>query len=58
MLVAKDSNEMRFLLDYRSLNSVSRLTSYPFQTMDLILYNMAAAKASYNSTLDLRGGFI
>jgi hypothetical protein len=50
LLVAKkDSKDLRFAVDYRKLNRVSRLTSYPLPTMDSILDNMAAAQAAYFS---------
>jgi hypothetical protein len=58
LLVAKkDSNELRFAIDYRNLNKVSRLTSYPLPTMDSILDNMAAAQAAIFQTIDLRSGY-
>jgi hypothetical protein len=58
LLVAKnDSKELRFAVDYRKLNEVSRLTSYPLPTMDSILDNMAAAQAAYYSSIDLKSGY-
>jgi hypothetical protein len=53
----KDSKELRFAIDYRKLNEISRLTSYPLPTMDSILDNMAAAQAAYFSTIDLKCGY-
>jgi hypothetical protein len=58
LLVAKkDSNELRFAIDYRKLNEVSRFTSYPLPTMNSILDNKAAAQAAYYSTIDLKSGY-
>jgi hypothetical protein len=53
----KGSKELRFTVDYRNLNRVFRLTSYPRPTMYSILDNMAAAKAAYYSTIDLKSGY-
>jgi hypothetical protein len=59
LLVAKkDSKELRFAIDYRKLNEVSRLTSYPLPTMDSILDNMAAAQAAYIAPLTSNLGTI
>jgi hypothetical protein len=58
LLVAKkDCNELRFAIDYRKLNEVSRLTSYPLPTLDSIFDSLAACQASYFSKIDLRSGF-
>jgi hypothetical protein len=58
LLVAKkDSIQLRFAIDYRKLNEVSRMTSYPLPTMDSILDNMAAAQAEYSSTIYLKSGY-
>jgi hypothetical protein len=58
LLVAKkDTNELRFAIDYRNLNKVSRLTSYPVPTMDSIFDSLAASQASFFSNIDLRSGF-
>jgi O-acetyl-ADP-ribose deacetylase (regulator of RNase III)/transposase InsO family protein len=53
----KGSNEPRFCVDYRRVNELSRLTSYPLPTMDSILDNMAAAQPACYSTIDLKSGY-
>jgi hypothetical protein len=56
LLAKKDSKELRFAVDYRNLNRVSRLMSYPLPTLDSIFDSLAASQASYFSNIDLRSG--
>jgi hypothetical protein len=54
----KGSNDLRFTVDYRRVNALSRLTSYPLPTMDSILDNMAAAQpVLLQFHIDLKSGY-
>jgi hypothetical protein len=53
----KGSNDLRFTVDYRRVNALSRLTSYPLPTMDSILDNMAGTQPAFFSTIDLKSGY-
>jgi hypothetical protein len=59
LLVAKkDTNELRFTIDYRNLNKVSRLTSYPLPTMDSIFDSLVASQASFFKHRSQKSGFL
>lgn len=57
VLVRKPNNEWRFAVDYRKLNAVTELMSFPIPHMTDVFDTLADAKASVYSTLDLLSGF-
>lgn len=55
MLVQKKTGDLRFCVDYRKLNAVTRKDVYPIPRMDDVMGRLGGAK--YFSTLDLESGF-
>ena len=55
VLVKKKDGTLRFCIDYRRLNSVTRQDSYPLPLINNCLN--ALSKSSWYSTLDLRSGY-
>jgi len=55
VLVKKKDGTLRFCVDYRRLNSVTRQDSYPLPLIDNCFY--ALSGSSWYSTLDLRSGY-
>ena len=56
VLVRKKDGGMRFCIDYRHLNQVTKLDEYPLQRIDDTLDLLAGAK--YFTTLDLALGYL
>lgn len=56
-MVCKPNNEWRFCEDYRKLNAVTELMSFPISQMADMFDTLAESKAEIFSTLDLRPGF-
>jgi hypothetical protein len=57
LLVSKKDGTKRFCVDYRKLNGVTTLTSWPLPTMEEVLDSISAQKVVYWSSLDLRSGY-
>ena len=57
VMVKKKSNEMRFAIDYRNLNKVTKQISFPLPRLDNVFDKLGQASASWFSTLDLASGF-
>ena len=57
VMVRKPNNEWRFCVDYRKLNAVTELMSFPIPHMSDVFDTLAQSKAEVFSTLDLRSGF-
>ena len=55
VLVQKKDGTMRFCVDYRKLNSVSRTDAYPMPRVDDLIDRLGTAK--YITTLDLTRGY-
>ena len=53
----KSSGEMRFCVDYRKLNSVTKPISFPLPILTDMLETIGDAKPAWFSLLDLRSGF-
>jgi hypothetical protein len=54
-LVRKKNGELRFCVDYRKLNDVTRKDSFPLPQIDDTLDTLSGAK--WFSTLDLKSGY-
>lgn len=57
VLVRKRNGQVRFCVDYRKLNSVTKPISFPLPRLDDIFDAMADARPKYFSLLDLRSGY-
>ena len=57
VMVKKPNNEWRFCVDYRKLNAVTELMSFPIPHMSDVFDTLAQSEAEVFSTLDLRSGF-
>ena len=55
ILVQKKDSSHRFCVDYRKLNSVTKVDTYPLPRIDDLLDQLG--KSTYFSTLDLASGF-
>ena len=55
VLIKKKSGSLRFCIDYRHLNAVTRKDVYPFPRVDDVIGRLAGAK--FFSSLDLASGF-
>lgn len=57
VLVRKKNGQVRFCVDYRKLNSVTKPISFPLPQLTDIFDAMSDAKPKYFSLLDLRSGY-
>ena len=55
MLVGKSDGSIRFCVDYRKVNEVSRFDAYPMPRVDELLDRLGTAR--FFSTLDLTKGY-
>ena len=55
VLVRKKNGKLRFCVDYRKLNNITKKDSYPLPRIDEMLDSLASTK--YFSTLDLMSGY-
>ena len=57
LLVRKKDGKWRFVCDFRFLNSITRMESYPIPTFEEILDSVAESKAQLFTSLDLFSGY-
>lgn len=57
LLVSKKDGTRRFCIDYRNLNSVSTMSSWPLPTLDEVIDTIANEKPVLWSSLDLKSGY-
>lgn len=57
VLVKKKDSTFRFCVDYRKLNSITKVMSYPLAHMNDVFDAVGEAKAKYFSSLDCANGF-
>ena len=57
VMVPKKNKELRFAIDYRKLNALTRPISFPLPRLDDIFDAVGESQAAYFSTLDLASGF-
>ena len=55
VLIRKKDGTLRFCVDYRKLNGVTKADTFPFQKIDDLLDQLG--KSKYFSTLDLKSGY-
>src|SRR5664279_2258216 len=57
LLVKKKDGSKRFVVDFRNVNAVSRLTSFPLPTLEEILDAVSTQRPLLWTSLDLRSGY-
>ena len=57
LLIRKRSGEMRFCVDYRSVNALTKVLYYPLPMMSTIIETMGEVQPTYFSALDMRSGY-
>ena len=55
VIVPKPDGTIRFCVDYRKVNRVTKMDAYPIPSMERMIDKVASAK--YNSTIDLTKGY-
>ena len=57
MVKKKGGSDMRFAVDYRNLNRVTKQISFPLPTLENVFDKLGQAQANWFTTLDLASGF-
>ncbi|KAK3088363.1 hypothetical protein FSP39_018216 [Pinctada imbricata] len=57
VMVKKKNGQLRFAVDYRKLNSVTKQQSFPLPRLEDVFDTVGVSKAKIFSTLDLASGF-
>ena len=57
LLVSKPDGTKRFCIDYRELNSITSMTSFPLPSLDEILDTVAEQHPTLWTSLDLKSGY-
>jgi hypothetical protein len=57
LLVTKKDGTKRFVVDFRALNAVTALTSWPLPTLDEVMDSIAEQRPALWTSLDLRSGY-
>ncbi|GFV55260.1 retrovirus-related Pol polyprotein from transposon opus [Trichonephila clavipes] len=57
VLVPKPNGKVRFCVDYKKLNSVTKVDTYPLPRMDDLLNLNEATPTSFMSLIDLQSGY-
>lgn len=57
VMVKKSNGQYRFAVDYRKLNSITELVSFPIPKLDEVFDTIADSKSKIFSVLDLASGF-
>ena len=57
VMVKKSNGQYRFAVDYRKLNSITELVSFPIPKLDEVFDTVADSKSKIFSVLDLASGF-
>jgi predicted aspartyl protease len=57
IMVKKKDGSLRFCVDFRKLNALTKKDSYPLPLIEDLLNNMGKSKAKYFSKLDLASGY-
>ena len=57
LLLAKKDRSNRFFIDYKGLNAVTRMTSYPISLLDDLLDSVAQQRPKLVASIDLKSGY-
>lgn len=57
VMVRKKNGQLRFAVDYRKLNAVTKQFTFPLPRLEDVFESIGEAKAHFFSTLDLASGF-
>src|SRR5664279_98515 len=57
LLVTKTDGSKRFVVDFRKLNAVTRLTSWPLINIDNVMDSISDQRPTLWCSLDLRSGY-
>ena len=57
MVPKPNSSKLRFCLDFRPLNEVSKSMGWPLPNIELMLHRLGSARAKYFAVIDLTSGY-